>query len=144
VRQCHHWLSVMAHGEESEWIDTSTVKGHHRIKLVEAVYEEVELNLGKGAVPSCLGSICDRRLQPTPWLNKDFRDPLYLSDKPFYHQDDRTELEKKYPEFFRSKLASEGWNVPANVSTVPIPGYNMPSGEDYRTFDAGGAQRRSQ
>ena len=28
VREVHHWLSVVAHGEESDWIDTATVAGH--------------------------------------------------------------------------------------------------------------------
>ena len=30
--------------------------------------------------------------------------------------------------------AAEGWNVPEAVSTVPIPGYNMPQNADYRTI----------
>ncbi|UPR02111.1 JmjC domain-containing protein [Chloropicon primus] len=135
IRDAHHWLSVIAHGEESEWIDTSTVKGHSRIKFVESVYEEVEENLGKGQVPAFLKAMVEGRLMPTPWLNKkEFREPLYLLDKPFTLEDTRTELEKKYPEFFRNKLKGEGWQVPESRSTVPIPGYNMPANADYRTY----------
>jgi len=135
VREVHHWLSVVAHGEESDWIDTATVAGHRRIKFVEGVYEEVESNLGKGAVPAFLQRVVDRRLMPTPWLNKKaFREPLYLLDKPFTLEDTRTELEKKFPEFFRRKLRQDGWQVADTVSTVPIPGYNMPADADYRTL----------
>ena len=73
---------------------------------------------------------------PTPWLNKkEFREPLYLLDKPYLVEDTRNELEKKFPEFFRSKLEKDGWNVPERKSTVPIPGYNMPANADYRTYD---------
>ena len=46
---------------------------------MEGVYEEVESNLGKGAVPAFLQRVVDRRLMPTPWLNKKaFREPLYV------------------------------------------------------------------
>lgn len=125
VREAQHWLSLIAHGEESEWIDTGTVRGHARIKFVESVHEEVEKNLGKNHTSPFLKSLTDRRLMPTPWLNKKaFREPLYLLDKPFTISDDRSELEKKYPEFFRTKLKKEGWSVPDSESTVPIPGYN--------------------
>ena len=135
VREAHHWLSIIAYGEESEWIDTSTVRGHRRIKFVESVYEEVESNLGKGNLPSFLKAVVDRRLMPTPWLNKkEFREPLYLLDKPFTLQDDRSSLEKKFPELFRSKLKRDGWQVPEVKSTVPIPGYNIPANADYRTY----------
>jgi hypothetical protein len=140
MRDAHHWLSVIAHGEESEWIDTATVRGHRRIKFVESVHEEIELNLGKGSVSKFLKSMIDRRLMPTPWLNKkEFREPLYLLDKPFTLEDNRTELEKKYPEFFRTKLEKDGWNVPQAKSTVPIPGYNMPANADYKTYGLEGS-----
>ena len=135
IRDSHHWLSVVAHGQENEWIDTATVKGHRRIKFVESVHEEIELNLGKGSVSNFLKSMIDRRLMPTPWLNKkEFREPLYLLDKPFTLEDNRSDLEKKYPEFFRTKLEKEGWSVPQSRSTVPIPGYNMPANADYKTY----------
>ena len=135
IRDVHHWLNVIARGEESDWIDTGTVKGHRRIKLVESVHQEVECNLGKRILSDFLKSMVDRRLMPTPWLNKkEFREPLYLTDKPFTLQDTRTELEKKYPEFFSYKLKKDGWQVPESKSTVPIPGYNMPADADYRTY----------
>ncbi len=31
-------------------------------------------------------------------------------------------------------VAGEGWKVSQTVSTVPIPGYNMAKGQDYRTL----------
>ena len=34
----------------------------------------------------------------------------------------------------RAKLEARGWSVPASVSTVPIPGVNMPLDGDYRTL----------
>ena len=58
----------------------------------------------------------------------------YLLDKPFTLEDTRTELEKKFPEFFRRKLRQDGWQVADTVSTVPIPGYNMPADANYRTL----------
>ena len=74
--------------------------------------------------------------QEKAWLNeKLFREPLYLLDRPYHVEDDRTDLEKKFPEFFRTKLRREGWEVPEAKSTVPIPGYNMPADADYRTYD---------
>lgn len=41
-----------------------------------------------------------------PW--QDFREPLYLLDKPVWVEDTRSEEEKKYPELFRRKLRG-GW-----------------------------------
>lgn len=34
----------------------------------------------------------------------------------------------------RAKLEAEGWHVAPTVSTVPIPGVNMPKNADYRTW----------
>ena len=48
-----------------------------------------------------------RRLDPTPWLNVNFREPLYLKDVPVQHDDTRNELEQKFPEFFYNKLSGE-------------------------------------
>ena len=63
---------------------------------------------------------------------QDFREPLYLLDRPVWVEDTRSEEERRYPELFRQKLEAEGWSVPKPVSTVPIPGYNMPMNGDYR------------
>ena len=35
---------------------------------------------------------------------QNFREPLYLKDKPVRVEDTRTEEERKYPELFRQKL----------------------------------------
>lgn len=120
--------------------------------------------------------------------HQDFREPLYLLDRPVRLADTRTEEERRYPELFRwgacsapgdarhgrrgclqgapvsrcaggaclpsrrrtpcatatpatttplrrrAKLEAEGWSVPASVSTVPIPGVNMPKDADWRTY----------
>lgn len=38
------------------------------------------------------------------WGLQNFREPLYLTDKPLQLPDTRTEEEIKYPELFRHKL----------------------------------------
>ncbi|KAL4452346.1 hypothetical protein ABPG75_008008 [Micractinium tetrahymenae] len=129
-----HWLQVIGHGEEHEWIDLGTVKGYRRILFCQGVRDDVEDALGTGAWADLLPRMCEGRLVPTPWLNKDFREPLYLTDKPVVLEDTRSEEEKRYPELFRAKLEKEGWTVPKTVSTVPIPGVNMPKNADYRTY----------
>lgn len=129
-----HWLQVIGHGEEHEWIDLGTVKGYRRVVLCQGVRDDVEEALGTGAWADLLPRMCRGRLVPTPWLNKDFREPLYLTDKPVVLEDTRSEEEKRYPELFRAKLEREGWTVKKTVSTVPIPGVNMPKNADYRTY----------
>jgi hypothetical protein len=52
-------------------------------------------------------TFAQRRLDPTPWLNVNFREPLYLKDVPVQHDDTRNELEQKFPEFFYNKLTAE-------------------------------------
>lgn len=37
-------------------------------------------------------------------LAQNFREPLYLKDRPVRVEDTRSEEERKYPELFRSKL----------------------------------------
>ncbi|KAL4450030.1 hypothetical protein ABPG77_010699 [Micractinium sp. CCAP 211/92] len=132
--EVRHWLQVIGHGEEHEWFDLGTVKGYRRIVFCQGVRDDVEEALGAGAWADLLPRMCEGRLVPTPWLNKDFREPLYLTDKPVVLEDGRSEEEKKYPELFRAKLEKEGWTVPKTVSTVPIPGVNMPKNADYRTY----------
>ncbi len=55
-------------------------------------------------------------------------------------EDTRTEQEKAFPELFRRKLRKDGWRVADPVSTVPIPGYNMPADADYRTYGLEGRE----
>ncbi|KAI7844155.1 hypothetical protein COHA_002290 [Chlorella ohadii] len=130
-----HWLQLIGHGEEHEWIDLGTVKGYRRILFCQSVRDDVAGALGHGAWSHLLPRMCEGRLVPTPWLNKqDFREPLYLTDKPVVYKDTRTEEERRYPQLFRAKLEAEGWHVAPTVSTVPIPGVNMPKNADYRTW----------
>uniref|UniRef100_A0A1D1ZXM2 Cupin-like domain-containing protein n=1 Tax=Auxenochlorella protothecoides TaxID=3075 RepID=A0A1D1ZXM2_AUXPR len=121
------WLLRIAAGMEIEGVDLATVKGYKRIVLCQGVRDDVEAVLGQGAWSTFLPSMCEGRLQPTPWLNKNFREPLYLTDVPVRLEDDRTEEEKKYPELFRHRLRAGGWTVPENKCTIPIPGYNVPA-----------------
>lgn len=135
-----HWLKVIQRGEEMDWIDPATVKGYRRLRMCQAVNDEVEFVLGRGSTAAFLDSVCKGRLQPTPWLNLNFREPLYLLDQPVWLEDTRTEQEKAFPELFRRKLRKDGWRVADPVSTVPIPGYNMPADADYRTYGLEGRE----
>lgn len=128
------WLERIANGEDMEYIDWKTVPGYKRIQLVQMVKDEVADVIGKDAVSSFLLDMIDGRMLPTPWLNQNFREPLYLQDRPYYVDDTRTEWERKYPELFRKRLLQEGYEVQPTVSTVPIPGYNMPTDADWRTW----------
>ncbi|GAB4818813.1 hypothetical protein N2152v2_005859 [Parachlorella kessleri] len=132
VQDVRHWLQLIGHGEEGEWIDLGTVRGYNRIVFCQSVRDDVDATLGQGEWARLLPALCQGRLVPTEWLNKDFREPLYLLDKPVWVEDTRSEEERKYPELFRHKLRAEGWNVPEAKSTVPIPGYNMPKDADWR------------
>lgn len=128
------WLQLIGKGEEHAAIDLSTVKGYKRIVLCQSIRDDIDENLGRGAWGDLLPAMCRGRLKPTTWLNAEYREPLYLSDKPVQKADSRTEEEKKYPELFRKKLKAAGWTVPEITSTVPIPGYNMPMNADYRSI----------
>ena len=118
------WLSLIASGNELRHLDLGTVMGYKRAVMCQDVRDEVEQGVGPGTWATALPAICANRLMPTPWLNKDYREPLLLSDTPVVYQDTRTEEERKYPQLFRRKLEREGWSVPPNISTVPIPGVN--------------------
>ena len=60
-----------AHGDEARWIDTATVAGYRRVVMCQEARDEAEAALAPGADPApLLLSMCDRRLMPTPWLNK--------------------------------------------------------------------------
>ena len=96
---------------------------------MERVRDEIAHSLGKGRWTAFLEDLSSGRLVPTPWLNRNFREPLYLKDKPVVLPDTRTDIERRFPEFFREKLEREGYTVEKTVSTVPIPGVNVP--EDY-------------
>lgn len=64
------WLLRIAAGMEIEGVDLATVKGYKRIVLCQGVRDDVEAVLGQGAWSTFLPSMCEGRLQPTPWLNK--------------------------------------------------------------------------
>ena len=72
--------------------------------MCQAARDEIEFVLGPGSAAPFLESVCDGRLRPTPWLNLNFREPLYLLDRPVWLEDTRTEQEKAFPELFRRKL----------------------------------------
>ena len=120
------WLMHIGKGTEGNKLDLGTVQGYRRAVMCQRVRDEIEETLGAGAWATLLPAMCRNRLIPTPWLNRDFREPLLLTDKPVIIQDTRTGDERKYPTLFRRKLEAEGWNVPQSISTVPIPGVNMP------------------
>jgi|TARA_B100001142_G_scaffold60065_1_gene59039 hypothetical protein len=133
VEQIKHWIKVIAEADDANWIDLSTVKGHRRIVMAQMVRDEVDLSLGRGTWQAFLRTVIDGRLDPTPWLNISFREPLYLSDKPVHVPDTRSDLESEFPEFFVAKLKKEGYNVdytpvsvfnpnhPDTIAKVPPP-----------------------
>ena len=126
ILHARHWLEVIARGRELDTIDLGTVKGLRRLDMAQMVRDEIEYNIGKGRWTSFLDSLISGRLSQTPWLNQNFREPLYLQDKPVVLEDTRSEVEKQFPEFFREKLQREGYAVEKTMSTVPIPGVNVP------------------
>ncbi len=121
------WVSLIGQGAEGPMLDLGTVLGYRRALMCQDIRDEVEEALGVGSWASLLPAMCRNRLMPTPWLNRDFREPLLLTDTPVMIEDNRTEDERRYPTLFRRKLMREGWQVPAAVSTVPIPGLNTPA-----------------
>lgn len=132
VADVKHWLRRIASGQETKYIDLSTVKGYKRARMSQDIRDEITSSMGEGTWADALCRVIDCRLEPTPWLNENFREPLLLTDTPVRIEDTRTEEERKYPTLFRQKLEKEGWHVPKTESTVPIPGVNMPSDADYR------------
>ncbi len=65
-----HWLQLVGHGEEGEWIDLGTVRGYHRIVFCQSIRDDVDTNLGQGEWARLLPALCQGRLVPTEWLNK--------------------------------------------------------------------------
>ncbi|KAK9868843.1 hypothetical protein WJX84_005438 [Apatococcus fuscideae] len=128
VPNVRHWLQLIGHGDEEHWVDLKTVVGYRRIVLAQEVRDELDLNTDMAdSWEKLLPGFVDARLLLTPWLNQNFRERLYLLDKPVRLQDDRSEEERRYPELFRQRLEGENWQVPKHVSTLPIPGYNTPA-----------------
>ena len=80
---CLHQSASAAHGDESRWIDTSTVAGYRRVVMCQEARDEVEAALPPGADPApLLLSMCTRRLLPTPWLNKVLTPVCRIASRP--------------------------------------------------------------
>lgn len=58
--------------------DLGSVDGYRRVVAGAEVRDECEEQLGPGAWHWFLEQLVDRRMEATPWLNRDFREPLYL------------------------------------------------------------------
>ncbi|DBA69067.1 TPA: hypothetical protein ACH3X2_013228 [Trebouxia sp. C0005] len=142
VSNVRHWLRLIGYCEQEEWIDLATVKGYRRIVMCQELRDELILNLTGDAANASedaededkmqdwqrvVIAMCEGRLLPTPWLNKDFREPLYLTDTAVQLEDTRSPEERKYPQLFRHKLKAEGWSVPESNNTIPIPGNSVRS-----------------
>lgn len=123
IARIKHWLKIIADAEDAQWIDLSTVKGHRRIVMAQMVRDEVDSNMGRGTWQAFLRAMIDGRLDPTPWLNISFREPLYLTDTPVQLPDTRNELEQEFPEFFIDKLQSEGYDVRPTPISVFNPNH---------------------
>lgn len=70
VQDVRHWLQLIGHGEEGEWIDLGTVRGYHRIVFCQSIRDDVDATLGAGEWARLLPAVCEGRLVPTEWLNK--------------------------------------------------------------------------
>lgn len=70
VQAVRHWLQLIGHGEEYEWINLGTVAGYRRAVFCQSVRDDVDSNVGPGCWAQCLPRMCEGRLVPTPWLNK--------------------------------------------------------------------------
>jgi len=116
-----HWLQIIGSAEETEWIDLGTVRGYQRISMAQMVRDEIDLNLGSGKWSEFLKRMIEGRLNPTPWLNIKFREPLYLSNTTERVEDTRNEIEKKFPEFYVEKLRLDGYNAEHTPMTVFNP-----------------------
>lgn len=116
-----HWLQIIGSAEETDWIDLGTVRGYQRISMTQMVRDEIDLNLGSGKWSEFLKRMIDGRLDPTPWLNIKFREPLYISDATERVEDTRNEIEKKFPEFYVQKLRLDGYNAEHTPMTVFNP-----------------------
>ena len=130
VTDVKRWLRIISKNIEAKFLDLSTVKGYKCARMIQDVRDD--LACSGLSVETSLARIIDHRLEPTPWLNQNFREPLLLTDTPKIYQDTRTDEERKYPTLFRKKLERDGWTVEKTTSTVPIPGVNMPKDADYR------------
>ncbi|KAK9832042.1 hypothetical protein WJX81_001230 [Elliptochloris bilobata] len=101
IAHIRRWLLIIAHNDEARWIDTATVAGYRRVVMCQEARDEVEAALAPGERGAALLlSMCERRLLPTPWLNKSFREPLYLTVRAIQLPDTRTDEQRRFPELF--------------------------------------------
>ena len=101
-----------------------TLAGYYFIRLVDEVYKEVTLTLGRDAdVVSFVRKLTDGRMTETPWLNASFREPLLLQYEPKTEKDTRTDAERRFPQLFSRKLQLEGWPVEDTEVSVLNPSH---------------------
>jgi len=140
VSNVKRWLRIIANNAETKYVDLATVAGYKCARMTQDIRDDLDTVLanttssrsGSLSASAACRLIIDHRLEPTPWLNQGFREPLLLADTPKIYQDTRTDEERKYPTLFRKKLERDGWTVQQTTSTVPIPGVNIPVDADYR------------
>ena len=70
LQNVRHWLQLIGHAEELDWIDLNTVPGYRRIVFCQTVRKDVDAALGQGTWTELLPAMCEGRLVPTSWLNK--------------------------------------------------------------------------
>jgi len=79
VAGARDWLRRIAAGSERRMIDLATPLGYKRIRSATDIRDEIVLTIGDDAdVHAFLEALTDGRMTPTPWLNVNFREPLYL------------------------------------------------------------------
>ncbi|BDA49058.1 probable hypoxia-inducible factor 1-alpha inhibitor [Coccomyxa sp. Obi] len=103
VADVRRWLLTITRGEEESCIDPATVRGYRQLVMCQEVRDEIEAVLGADASVAELLTAIGAHTLWYVWL-QNFREPLYLTDKPLQLPDNRTEEEIKYPELFRHRL----------------------------------------
>lgn len=79
VAGARDWLRRIGAGTEDSIIDLATPLGYKRIRSATDIRDEIVLTIGEDAdVKAFLEALIDGRMTPTPWLNANFREPLYL------------------------------------------------------------------
>ena len=77
------WLERLATGKPAPADEElATVRGYKRIRLTTAIWKEVAglaPALSRTQAAAFLAALIERRMLPTPWLNANYREPLYLT-----------------------------------------------------------------
>lgn len=119
INEVKQWLTTIYDGVHMKEIDLGSVKGYKRLRMCEMVRKEIKLNMRTERCSDGLQRICNRRLIPTPWLNRvtSGTNNLYIS-----------QLEAETGSFFDSQyLLSTESLCPIHLWISGIQGPSLPS-----------------